>query len=77
MYDEDNLLCTATAVSSVDPSSNTATITGQCTSTANGRWSSAAITTSGGTVVIVVTLDSPINVSAGDAIFLTVTLAWS
>jgi len=77
MYDENNLLCVATAVTSFDPFNNTATVEGQCSSSANGRWDSAAITTSDGRVVMAVWLDSPINVSAGSVIMLAVTLTWS
>jgi hypothetical protein len=77
IYSEVGRICEATPVSDVDPFNNIATITAQCTSSVSDYWVSAVISSPDNILVMTVTLDSPIEVRAGDVVMLTVTLAWS
>lgn len=77
LYSETQKICDATAVSNVDFSNNTATITAQCQAAVSDYWESAVISSPDGILVMTVTLDDLVQVNAGDTVVLSITLAWS
>ena len=77
LYSEVAKICEATAVSDVNPFGNFATITAQCQPNVSDYWISTVISSPDNILLITVTLDSPVEVRAGDTVVLAITLAWS
>ncbi len=77
LYTEAGKICEATAISDVNPLGNFATITAQCQADVSGYWTSATISSPDNVLLMTITLDSPVEVRAGDTVTLTATLAWS
>jgi hypothetical protein len=77
LYSEAGKICEATPITDVNPTTSTATITAQCNPNVSDYWISAVITSPDNILLITVTLDSPVEVRAGETVILTITLAWS
>jgi hypothetical protein len=77
IYSETQKICEATAISDVNPIGNFATITAQCQANVSNYWISAVISSPDNILLMTITLDTPVEVRAGDTVTLTVTLAWS
>jgi hypothetical protein len=76
LYSEAGKICEANAVSDVDPFQNVARITAQCQSNVSDYWRSAVVSSPDNILVMTVTLDSPVEVRAGDTVVLAITLTW-
>ena len=77
LYSNTGKICEAKAVSDINPFNNFTTITAQCRAGVSDHWISAVISSPDGIMLMTITLDSPVEVKAGDMVTLTVTLAWS
>jgi hypothetical protein len=77
LYSGAGKICEATPISDVNPLGNFATITAQCVASVSDYWISAVISSPDNILIMTITLDSPVEVNAGDTVTLTVTLAWS
>jgi hypothetical protein len=77
LYSEAGKICEATPISDVNPLGNFATITAQCVANVSDYWTSAVISSPDNILLMTITLDSPVEVNAGNTVTLTVTLAWS